>query len=372
MAMQKGFTALGLMSGTSMDGVDAAILRTDGIHILEHGPVAGLTYSDDNRDILQEAIDAAAHWPGGPEPQPIYRAAALVSDTHARLVNRLLDSAGLEAHDIDFLGFPGQTILHQPQNGRTIQIGDAQALADLTGIDVIADFRLKDVEEGGEGAPLAPIYHQAMVRSSELKEPVAIVNIGGVGNVTYISGEEILAFDTGPGNGLIDEWMSDKTGRQFDEGGKIAALGTVDRHTLQIMLDNPWFLRKPPKSLDRYDFSGEFVSRLSIEDGAATLTAFTAAAIANCIDHLPENPATWVICGGGRHNDCLMEWLQTYLQTPTCKAEDVNWRGDDLEAEAFAFLAVRSYLGLPLSLPSTTGVKAPCSGGILYEARRSG
>lgn len=371
MAMQKGFTALGLMSGTSMDGVDAAILRTDGVHVLEHGPVAGLTYSDDNREILQEAIAAAASWPGGPEPRPIYKAAALVSDTHARLVNRLLDSAGLEPHDIDFLGFHGQTILHQPQNGRTVQIGDAQALADLTGIDVIADFRLNDVAEGGEGAPLAPLYHQAIVRASELAQPVAIINIGGVGNVTYIDGDEILAFDTGPGNGLVDEWISEKTSNKFDEGGKIAAVGTVDRHALQTMLDNPWFRRKPPKSLDRYDFSGDLVSGLSIEDGAATLTAFSATSIANCVDHLPKKPATWVICGGGRHNNTLMDWIQTYLQTSVCKAEDVSWRGDDLEAEAFAFLAVRSYLGLPLSLPSTTGVKSPCTGGKLYEAQRS-
>lgn len=370
MATQKGFTAVGLMSGTSIDGVDAALLRTDGVKILEHGPVAHLTYSGDNREVFEAAITAAEHWPGGPEPQPIYRAAALVSDTHARLVNRLLDSAGLEPHDIDFLGLHGQTILHQPKKGRTVQIGDAQALANLTGIDVIADFRLKDISEGGEGAPLTPFYHQAMVRSSSLDEPVAVVNIGGVANITYIDGDDILAFDTGPGNGLIDEWMADKTNRNFDEDGKVAALGTVDRHVLQTMLDNPWFYRKPPKSLDRYDFTGELVSRLSIEDGAATLTAFSAAAIAAGIDHLPGSPATWVVCGGGRHNKCLMEWLGTYLQTSVRTAEDVNWRGDDLEAEAFAFLAVRSYLGLPLSLPATTGVKAACSGGKLYEAQR--
>lgn len=370
--MQKGFTALGLMSGTSMDGVDAAILRTDGVRILDHGPVAGLTYSDENREVIKAAIDAAAHWPGGAEPQPIYKASALISDTHARLVNRLLDSAGLEAHDIDFIGLHGQTILHQPDKARTVQIGDAQALADITGIDVIADFRLNDVAEGGEGAPLAPIYHQALVRSSDIAEPVAIVNIGGVGNVTYIDGEDILAFDTGPGNGLVDAWMATKTSHKFDEDGRIAAVGTVDQHALQTMLENPYFRRLPPKSLDRYDFSGEFVSRLSIEDGAATLTAFTAASIANCVTHLPKKPATWIICGGGRHNKCLMDWIETYLQAPVRRAEDVNWRGDDLEAEAFAFLAVRSFLGLPLSLPTTTGVKSPCTGGKLYETQRSG
>lgn len=354
-----------------MDGVDAAILRTDGVRILEHGPVASLTYSDENRETIKTAIETASRWPGGPEPQLIYTASALISDTHARLVHRLLDSAGLEAHDIDFLGLHGQTILHQPDKGRTVQIGDAQALADITGIDVIADFRLNDVAEGGEGAPLAPVYHQALVRSAKLKEPVAIVNIGGVGNVTYIDGEDILAFDTGPGNGLIDTWMAQKTSHKIDEDGRVGAMGTVDQHALETMLENPYFRRLPPKSLDRYDFTGEYVSRLSIEDGAATLTAFTAASIANCVNHLPKKPATWVICGGGRHNKCLMDWLETYLQTPVAKAEDVKWRGDDLEAEAFAFLAVRSYLGLPLSLPTTTGVPAPCTGGKLYQSQRS-
>lgn len=371
MATQKGFTAIGLMSGTSMDGVDAALLRTDGVKVLEHGPVASLIYSDDNREVLEAAIATATHWQGGPEPQAVYRAAALVSDTHARLVDRLLDTAGLDPHDIDFLGLHGQTILHQPQKHRSVQIGDAQALADLTGVDVIADFRLKDMSEGGDGAPLTPLYHQALLRSANLDGPVAVVNIGGVANVTYIDGDDILAFDTGPGNGLIDEWISENTSNRFDDDGRIASLGTVDRYALQTMLENPWFRNKPPKSLDRYDFSGEFVARLGTEDGAATLTAFSAAAIGGCIEHLPKHPRVWVICGGGRHNTCLMKWLKIYLETRVCKAEEVGWRGDALEAEAFAFLAVRSFLGLPLSLPSTTGVKAACSGGRLYEAQRS-
>jgi anhydro-N-acetylmuramic acid kinase len=372
--MEKGFTALGLMSGTSLDGVDGAIIRSDGTRVFHHGPVAHLTYSHENREVIEEAIAAAARWPGGPEPQPIYRASALISDTHARLVKRLLETANLWAGDIDFIGFHGQTILHKTQSQRTVQIGDAQALADLTGIDVVADFRLTDVEAGGQGAPLAPLYHQALVRSGgnadTFELPIAVLNIGGVGNVTYIDGDEIVAFDTGPGNGLIDEWMARHTSRTYDEGGQVARVGTIDLHALETMLENKYFKTIPPKSLDRYDFRTDYVSRLGIEDGAATLTAFTAASIARCLEHLPGEPNMWVVCGGGRHNETLMDALDERLKGSVVKAEAVGWRGDELEAEAFGFLAIRSYLDMPLSLPSTTGVPQPCSGGKLYTAMR--
>jgi anhydro-N-acetylmuramic acid kinase len=264
---------------------------------------------------------------------------------------------------VDLIVFHGQTILHRPERRWTWQIGDGALLARLTGTDVVNDFRSADVKAGGQGAPLVPLYHAALARNSPLARPLAIVNIGGVGNVTYIDGDTVLAFDTGPGNAPIDDWMHRHAGVAVDKDGDSARTGRIDNAALDKMLAHPFFARKPPKSLDRLDFGMDAVEALLPQDGAATLTAFTAASIAKAREHFPESPATWIVCGGGRHNKTLMEMLQARINAQVLKAEGARWDVDALEAEAFAYLAVRSRLGLPLSLPTTTGVAQPITGG---------
>ncbi|HXJ00053.1 MAG TPA: anhydro-N-acetylmuramic acid kinase, partial [Micropepsaceae bacterium] len=278
----------------------------------------------------------------------------------------LLQQAGLKPDAIAYIGFHGQTILHRPAERRTWQIGDGAALARATGIAVVNEFRLADVAAGGQGAPFVPLYHLAL--TARMARPLVVVNIGGVANVTFIgTNGDILAFDTGPGNGPLDDWALDHTGEAVDRDGKLARAGRVNEAILGAMLRHPSFSQTPPKSLDRLDFSVDPVKGLSAEDGAATLTAFTAAAIARSREHMPEVPKAWIICGGGRHNPALMNQLRARLSGKVLTAEDAGWRGDTIEAEAFAYLAVRSVRGLPLSLPSTTGVPTPMPGGRLHR-----
>jgi len=278
----------------------------------------------------------------------------------------LLEEAELAPSDIALVGFHGQTILHRPSERRTWQIGDGATLARVTGIAVVNDFRAADVAAGGQGAPFVPLYHQVLARG--MTRPVVVVNIGGVANVTFVGvKDELMAFDTGPGNAAIDDWAFAHTGEPVDRDGRLARAGRVDEAVLADLLDNPRFRQLPPKSLDRLDFPMSAVEGLSAADGAATLTAFTAAAIARAQEHLPQTPKAWIICGGGRHNPVLMEALRARLPGDVMAAEDVGWRGDYLEAEAFAYLAVRSVKGLPLSLPSTTGVPHPMTGGVLHR-----
>jgi len=360
---------IGLMSGTSLDGVDAAILETDGVDIARPGPGLMLPYDADTRAMLRAALDEAiAVAEGGPVPQAIREAERRLTELHADAVKKLLSDAKLRPRDISLIGFHGQTILHRPAQRWTWQIGDGALLARLSGIDVINDFRSADVKAGGQGAPLVPLYHAALARNVKAKLPVAIVNIGGVGNVTYIGADAILAFDTGPGNAPIDDWAHRHAGQPVDRDGEMAARGKVDEARLQDMLRHDFFARIPPKSLDRMDFNSKAVEGLSPDDGAATLTAFTAASIAKAREHFPEMPNAWVVCGGGRHNPVLMRNLQALLNVPVIPAEDENWQGDYLEAEAFAYLAMRSRKGLPLSLPTTTGVAQAMTGGKFHKA----
>ncbi len=282
---------------------------------------------------------------------------------------------GREAGGIDVIGFHGQTVLHRPDAGETIQIGDGRRLATRTGIAVVEQFRAADVGAGGQGAPFAPLYHAALAR--ELAKPVAIVNIGGVANVTWIGPAEagserggeapVLAFDTGPGNALIDDWVAARQGLAMDEDGRLAAAGRVDEALLEILLAHPYFAATPPKSLDREDFAGalDTLAPLAAADGAATLSALTARSIAAARAFMPAAPARWLICGGGRRNPVLLAQLADAVAAPVAAVETVGWRGDSLEAEAFAFLAVRSLKRLPLSLPTTTGVAKPLTGGVL-------
>ena len=366
---------IGLMSGTSLDGIDAALIETDGETVVRPGPSLTIPYTAQTRALLRAAIDDApgvadANFEeGGPLPHSIREAESLSSEAHARAVKALLDKAELGPADVALVGFHGQTILHRPAQRRTWQIGDGALLARLTGIDVVNRFRHADVAAGGQGAPLMPLYHAALSAGSGLPKPLVVVNIGGVGNITYIDGDLVLAFDTGPGNAPIDDWMQRHTGKAVDEGGALARRGRINDAALAAMLAHPFFDRVPPKSLDRQDFGMNAVEGLSAADGAATLAAFTACAIARAMEHFPKTPMTWIICGGGRHNDFLMDQLRARLPGNVLKAEGARWDGDALEAEGFAYLAMRSVNGLPLSLPTTTGVPHPMTGGELHKAR---
>jgi anhydro-N-acetylmuramic acid kinase len=362
---------IGLMSGTSLDGIDAALVETDGEGVARPGPALTVPYDAETRAMLRSALEEAKSVAAGaPVPHAIRDAERRVTEAHADAVHALLKTAGLAPRDVALIGFHGQTILHRPRQRWTWQIGDGASLARLTGIDVVNDFRSADVKAGGEGAPLVPLYHAALVREARgLELPIAVVNIGGVANVTYVSGDAILAFDTGPGNAPIDDWAHRHTGKPVDEHGALARRGRVHEDVLAKMLDHAFFPRTPPKSLDRLDFGMEAVVGLSPEDGAATLTAFTAASIARAREHFPENPTTWVVCGGGRLNPALMDELRKRMNVRVIPAEDMGWRGDFIEAEAFAYLAVRSVKGLPLSLPSTTGVPQPMTGGKLHKLK---
>ncbi len=356
----QGVLALGLMSGTSLDGIDAALIRTDGIVVQEVGAAATLPYEP----ALRERLRALLGGEGAVDEEAAV--AQGLTEAHAEAVRRLLADAAVAAANVDVVGFHGHTILHRPKDGITRQIGDGALLAALTGIPVVSDFRSADVAAGGEGAPLVPLFHRALAASLQL--PVAVLNLGGVANVTWIGSgadADLLAFDTGPGNAPIDDWVRHYTGEAYDEGGKLAAQGRVDPARLATLLDNPFFARRPPKSLDRNHFMTAAVAGLSVADGAATLAAFTAAAVARAEEHLPAAPTRWLVAGGGRHNAALMTALRQRLAAPVQAVDELGWNGDALEAQAFGFLAVRSLRGLPLSLPRTTGVGVPTSGGRL-------
>jgi anhydro-N-acetylmuramic acid kinase len=355
------------MSGTSLDGVDGAFLTTDGESVAEPGLALTFPYRGETRAKLHAALTATRSMTrSSPLPPEIAEAERVLTEAHIDLVAHLLAQAELEATDVDYIGFHGQTVLHRAHERWTWQIGDGAALARATGIAVVNDFRSADVAAGGQGAPFVPLYHLVLARRQT--RPLVVVNIGGVANVTYVGADDhVIAFDTGPGNAALDDWVYAHTGERYDVDGKMARAGTVDEARLATLLSNPVFDLPPPKSLDRFDFPMSAVDGLSGPDGAATLTAFTAASIARARDHLPQSPVTWIICGGGRHNPVMMEALRCRLPGDVRTAEEVGWRGDFIEAEAFAYLAVRSVKGLPLSLPSTTGVPHPMTGGRLHR-----
>ncbi|MDE2517604.1 MAG: anhydro-N-acetylmuramic acid kinase [Rhodospirillales bacterium] len=352
---------IGLMSGTSLDGVDAALIETDGVRVGGFGPRLTLAYDDALRADLRALLDRApALAPScGAGDGLLARCTAALTRAHAEAVAALGTPA-------DLIGFHGQTILHRPREGLTWQIGDAAALARATGIAVVHDFRSKDVAAGGEGAPLVPVFHAALL--GPVAAPVAVLNLGGVANLTLIGpGEMLVACDTGPGNALLDDWVFRHSGARFDADGALAAAGQAAPAVLARLLAHPYFARPAPKSLDRLDFAafaGESgLAALSPANGAATLAAFTAGAVAATM--LPVRPARWFVTGGGRHNPALMAALRQALAVPVDAVEALGWDGDALEAQCFAFLAARSRAGLPLSYPATTGVRAPMPGGVL-------
>lgn len=349
---------IGLMSGTSMDGIDAALLETDGEALLNPGPHASTPYPPELRRILL-SLPAASADIAGIERQ--------LTDLQAQAVKELCAAAVIDPASIDLVGFHGQTIKHEPHLRRTWQLGDGQRMADTLGISVVNNFRQNDLDHGGQGAPLAPAYHRALASAAQIPQPVAILNVGGVSNVTLIDGEGLYACDCGPGNALIDDWVSARCQVAYDDGGRIAASGCVDARALTALLEHPYFEAPGPKSLDRNAFSLAAVDGLTNADGAATLTAFTAAAIAAEASRLPAQPREWIVVGGGRHNRQLLAELRTRLGVPVSTAEDHEWAGDAIEAQAFAYLATRCVRGLPLTWPATTGVRVPVSGGVRWS-----
>ena len=349
--------AIGLMSGTSIDGVDVAAVETDGLATVVPRGALTIPYEPALRHRIRSVLGGNGQ---------LAEAEFELTAVHAKAVDALVHTYGLR--DAALIGFHGHTVLHRPWERRTWQIGDGALLARLTGLDVVNDFRSADVASGGQGAPFVPLFHRAL--ANRLERPLAILNIGGVANVTWLGyGEdEILAFDTGPGNALLDDWAATHTGRPIDEGGGLARLGKVDEAHVARFLAHPFFAAPPPKSLDRDDFARFAPEGLPPADGAATLAAMTVAGIVAARRHFPEQAVRWLVTGGGRHNPILMNMLTAQLDASVAPVERAGWDGDALEAQAFAYLAVRSIKGLPLTLPQTTGVTAPMPGGRLHRA----
>jgi anhydro-N-acetylmuramic acid kinase len=361
-------TALGMMSGTSLDGVDVALIETDGRRIKALGPTSYRPYTDAERSLLRRALTEAVHLESRDQrPGVLREAERAVTIAHAEAVAAFTAQNHIAAAEIDIVGFHGQTVLHRPEKKLTVQIGDAAALAKAIHIPVVHDFRAADVAAGGQGAPFVPVYHRALAQSLQRDGPIAVANIGGVSNITYIDGSDtLIACDTGPGNALLDDFMFQTTGQGFDCEGRMAAQGVADEAWVARALQLPFFAKPPPKSLDRNDFAALKLGPMAPADGAATLTAFTAAAIARVVPLLPKLPESWIICGGGARNLTMMRMLRERLAPATVEAADaLGWSGDAIEAQAFAFLAARGLMGLPLSYPATTGVPMPMTGGLI-------
>jgi anhydro-N-acetylmuramic acid kinase len=358
--------AIGLMSGTSLDGVDIALIETDGEREVKLGPTAYRAYTEEERQLLREALAAAAPLTDRTaRPGRLAEADDMVTRVHAEAVEGFLRQEG-GSDKIDVVGFHGQTVLHRPELELTVQIGDGAALGKRLGLSVVHDFRAADVAEGGQGAPLVPVFHRALVHAAKLETPVAVLNIGGVANVTFVDADgQLIAFDTGPGNALLDDWVKERTGQPYDEGGRLAARGQPDEPLLAWLLVHPYFQTEPPKSLDRNWFSHRMVGHLSTEDGAATLASFTARAVARALDHAPAPPLRWIVTGGGARNGELLRLLAHHLKAEIKTADDMGWSSAFMEAQAFAYLAVRSLRGLPLTFPSTTGVSEAMTGGVV-------
>jgi anhydro-N-acetylmuramic acid kinase len=355
-------TAIGVMSGTSMDGIDVALLSSDGEAVVEPGPGATFAYPEETRTALREV-----HGDPTRARAPLVELERAVTDAHVAAVETFMKEYGLDATKVALVGLHGQTILHRPRESYTRQLMDGAYAAQRLGLDVVCDFRSADVAAGGEGAPFAPLYHAAI--SAQATRPLAVLNWGGVGNVTYLgSAGEIVAFDTGPANALLDDFMLRRRGVAHDADGALAASGQVDEAALAGLMRDPYFERQPPKSLDRNHFHGlaRAVDPLSDVDGAATLAAFTVEATAAAARFFAEPALRWLVAGGGRRNRTLMAALQKRLGVRVDPVEAIGCDGDALEAHCFAYLAIRSRRGLPLSLPTTTGAPRPMTGGAFW------
>jgi len=371
------YTALGLMSGTSLDGIDVAVIKTDGESIFGFGPVYAWKYSDIIRHELETQIQLALDWRfKGPRPVILESGEMILDSEHANAVFALANNPEVNLSEISVIGYHGQTVLHHPQHegqtGQTLQLGNGQNLADMIGTGVVYDFRSEDVRKGGQGAPLAPIYHQALANYSNIKGRVIVLNLGGGANISAIEdGRLIWATDCGPANGPLDSWVQSHKAGNYDKKGALSFSGDVDHSLINQWLKQDFFKRPIPRSADRYDFDVlAEMAHLSLEDGAATLASFCAQSVAREIIAFQADKI--IACGGGRKNRAIMAMLDLHLEAEVLSAEDVDWDGDMLEAQAFAYLAVRSVNGLPNSFPSTTGAPHPIIGGQIAYPSKSG
>ncbi|MBN9045724.1 MAG: anhydro-N-acetylmuramic acid kinase [Rhizobiales bacterium] len=362
--------AVGLMTGTVLDGnIDVALLKTDGETVMEFGAYALKPYPPSIRELLERAQAEARIWNfEGQEPAVFAEAEEALTRAQSAAVRELVMENGLSMADIGVVGFHGQTVLHRaPQGGRhgdTRQLGDGVLMSELIGTKVVYDFRTADIRAGGQGAPLAAIYHAALLGTAGGHGDMAILNLGGVGNITWWDGgDTLVAFDTGPANAPINDFVRAQGLGEMDRDGLIAARGRVDEARLGQLLKHSYFTKPYPKSLDRFDFTAAMAEGLNAEDGAATLTAFTASAVGKALDILPHRPKRLAVSGGGRRNPTLMRMIGERAAVELVPVEALGWRGDAVEAECFAFLAVRALRGLPISFPGTTGVPHPMTGG---------
>ncbi|NNC36924.1 MAG: anhydro-N-acetylmuramic acid kinase [Hyphomonadaceae bacterium] len=372
----KSVKAIGLMSGTSLDGIDVAAIDTDGHSIEGFGPSFFRPYSAEERLIIENSTKAALKWNfSGPPPNIFAQAQAVVDRAHIEAVSTFLENNALSPTDIDLIGYHGQTILHRPpetaRNGQTLQLGNGDEIARATGIATVFDFRTNDMRHGGQGAPLAPVFHKALVDKAVHGGTTGILNIGGVSNITIVTETGgIFATDCGPGNGPLDTWISQNSSGSFDKDGRISLTGTPDFKLVDKWLRRDFFRKSAPKSADRWDFDvlGD-LSGVSVENGAATLVAFTAISIKHTLANARRSIDQIIVCGGGRHNPAMLAALREQRISQIKTAEEIGWQGDDIEAQAFAYLAVRTAKQLPISYPETTGVERPCEGGRLADTK---
>jgi anhydro-N-acetylmuramic acid kinase len=365
----KSYRAVGVISGTSMDGIDVAFLETNGRVFVQPGPGGTYRYPAE----LREQLLALIADPARAETAALPDLDAAVTRAHGDAVAQFVEENGIPVESLDVIGLHGQTIFHRPQRRLTRQLGSGAGIAGRFGVRTVSRFRHADVAAGGEGAPLVPLYHQAL--AATLPQPLAVLNLGGVGNVTYLDGETVIAFDTGPANALLDDFVRRRRGLPFDRDGQLAAAGRAEPALVEEFARHSYFRRPAPKSLDRNDFHSTAgkIEQLGDADGAATLAEFTVRATVAALRLMPRPPLRWLVTGGGRHNAHIMRRLAAELAVPVAPVETVGWDGDLLEAQCFGYLAVRSLLRQPLSLPTTTGVPYPLPGGeIAWPGGRPG
>lgn len=359
--MGKPWRCVGMISGTSADGIDIALIETDGQRVIATGASGTYPY----RPATRARILALAAATRVPDPAEADAVAEAVETDHQAALKAYAAEHGVDLDRLDLLGFHGQTVFHDAPHGVTVQLGDPARFAALVGLPVVGRFRDADMANGGEGAPIVPLYHAAIV--ADLTLPMAVLNIGGVSNATLVTSETVSAYDIGPGNAPLDDWVSRHTGQGYDQDGALAGAGTVDSDRVAKALAHPYFSRRGPRSLDRNDFTAAMVDGLGLEDGAATLVEITAAAIAHAAGDMAPAPTRWLVCGGGRRNPAMMAALSRALTAPVEPIETIGFDGDVIEAQAIAFLAVRSRLGLPLTVPSSTGCRTPTPGGQAFD-----
>jgi len=365
--MTKNFYSLGLMSGTSVDGIDASIIKSDGEQFLEIVDNLYLKYGKELRLKLKSVIDSCSSKDDFKKlSNNIKEIEKKMTLEHARACELIIEKN--KKIKIDIIGFHGQTVIHKPYEGYSLQIGDSKLLSKQMGKTVVSNFRENDILNGGQGAPLTPIYHKLILSKIKSSHPSVIINIGGISNITYLEDKnKIISFDSGPGGYLIDKWVKKHSSFEFDDKGLIAESGKLNENILGEILNNSYYKKNPPKSLDVKDFNLSDLNKLSFEDGCATLSMLTAKTICMAINNLKEKPNKILISGGGRKNSFIIKNIKNIAKSPVYLIDEFNFNGDFIESQAFAFLAIRSYMKKFITFPDTTGVSKPCLGGMIFK-----